>query len=76
MAFQKEYLDLVLVPSGLLVMFAYHLFLLYRYLNLPHTTVMGFENHDKKAWVERIMQVSISSHFVDPFYFTGTPRFS
>ncbi|KAB1222019.1 hypothetical protein CJ030_MR2G018511 [Morella rubra] len=57
MAFQKEYLDLVLVPSGLLVMFAYHLFLLYRYLNLPHTTVMGFENHDKKAWVERIMQI-------------------
>jgi uncharacterized membrane protein len=57
MAFQKEYLDLVLVPSGLLIMFAYHLFLLYRYLNCPHTTVMGFENNDKIAWVERIMQI-------------------
>lgn len=59
MAFQKEYLDLVLVPSGLLIMFTYHLFLLYRYLNLPHTTVIGFENNDKRAWVERIMQVSL-----------------
>ncbi|KAF5474461.1 hypothetical protein F2P56_006357 [Juglans regia] len=57
MAFQKEYLDLVLVPSGLLIMLAYHLFLLYRYLNLPHTTAMGFENNDKIAWVERIMQI-------------------
>ncbi|KAJ9136107.1 hypothetical protein P3X46_033218 [Hevea brasiliensis] len=56
MVFKKNYLDLILVPSGLPIMFAYHLFLLYRYLNLPHTTVMGFENNDKRAWVERIMQ--------------------
>ncbi|XP_008245362.1 PREDICTED: uncharacterized protein LOC103343485 [Prunus mume] len=57
MAFGKEDLDLVLVPSGLLIMFVYHIFLLYRYLHLPHTTVIGFENNDKRAWVERIMQV-------------------
>ncbi|GMH05480.1 hypothetical protein Nepgr_007320 [Nepenthes gracilis] len=63
MAFQKEYLDLILVPSGLLLMFAYHLFLLYRYLHLPHTTVIGFENNDTKAWVERIMQASLLSNF-------------
>ncbi|KAJ7947031.1 Protein of unknown function, DUF599 [Quillaja saponaria] len=60
MDFHKEHLDLVLVPLGLLIMFAYHLFLLYRYLNRPHTTVMGFENNDKRAWVERIMQVDKS----------------
>lgn len=57
MIFQKEYLDLVLVPSGLLIMFVYHLLLLYRCLRLPHTTVIGFENIDKKVWVEKIMQV-------------------
>ncbi|RDX61173.1 hypothetical protein CR513_60622, partial [Mucuna pruriens] len=39
MEFHKEYLDLILVPSGLLIMFAYHLFLLYKYINQPHTTV-------------------------------------
>ena len=56
MAFEKAQLDLLLVPSALLIMFAYHLFLLYRYLTAPHTTVIGFENNDKRAWVERIMQ--------------------
>lgn len=61
MDFKKDYLDLILVPSGLLIMFGYHLFLLYRYLNLPHTTVMGFDNNDKRAWVERIMQVSFTN---------------
>ncbi|TMW90289.1 hypothetical protein EJD97_015964 [Solanum chilense] len=55
MVFQKEYLDLFLVPIGLIIMFVYHLHLLYRYLKVPHTTVMGFENNDKRAWVEKIM---------------------
>uniref|UniRef100_A0A5B7CBV4 DUF599 domain-containing protein n=1 Tax=Davidia involucrata TaxID=16924 RepID=A0A5B7CBV4_DAVIN len=57
MVFQKEHLDLVLVPSALIIMVGYHLFFLYRYLNLPHNTVIGFENNDKKAWVDRIMQL-------------------
>ncbi|XP_061341522.1 uncharacterized protein LOC133287862 [Gastrolobium bilobum] len=57
MGFRKEYLDLILVPSGLLIMFTYHLFLLYRYINLPHKTVMGFENNDKRAWARNIMAV-------------------
>ncbi|XP_057462495.1 uncharacterized protein LOC130752694 [Actinidia eriantha] len=57
MIFRKEYLDLVLVPTGLLLMFGYHLFLLYRYLHLPHTTIFGFENNDKKYWVDKVMQM-------------------
>ncbi|XP_073016700.1 uncharacterized protein [Primulina eburnea] len=56
MKIEKEYLDLVLVPCGLLVMFSYHILLLYRCLKLPHTTVIGYENHDKKDWVQKIMQ--------------------
>ncbi|KAK6932627.1 Protein of unknown function DUF599 [Dillenia turbinata] len=57
MGFQKEDLDLILVPCGLIIMFAYHLYLLYRYLNQPHTTVIGYENNDRRAWVQKIMQV-------------------
>lgn len=56
MGFEKKDLDLVLVPSGLLIMFGYHLFLLHRYLHQPHTTVMGFENHSKRFWVQANMQ--------------------
>ncbi|KAA8519734.1 hypothetical protein F0562_013990 [Nyssa sinensis] len=57
MFFQKEHLDLVLVPSALIIMFGYHLFFLYRCITRPHTTVIGFENNDKKAWVDKIMQI-------------------
>ncbi|GFS30273.1 hypothetical protein Acr_00g0011140 [Actinidia rufa] len=59
MIFRKEYLDLVLVPTGLLLMFGYHLFLLYRYLHLPHTTIFGFENNDKKYWVDKVMKARL-----------------
>ncbi|XWS12587.1 hypothetical protein CRYUN_Cryun37aG0102800 [Craigia yunnanensis] len=61
MSFRKENLDLVLVPAGLLIMFAYHLILFYRYLHRPHTTVIGFENNDKEAWVERADKDDISN---------------
>ncbi|XP_062096973.1 uncharacterized protein LOC133802638 [Humulus lupulus] len=54
--FEKEYLDVVLVPTGLLIMFLYHLFLLYRYLNQPLTTVLGYENRDKRIWVDKVIQ--------------------
>ncbi|VVA16636.1 PREDICTED: unnamed product [Prunus dulcis] len=57
MVWKKEDLDLVLVPTGLLIMFCYHLFLLYRCLRHPETTVIGNENHCRKAWVERMLQV-------------------
>lgn len=53
----NEYLDVLLVPIGLLLMFGYHLFLLYRYLKCPQTTTIGYENHNKRAWVARMLQV-------------------
>lgn len=57
MVWRKDYLDAILVPSGLLIMFFYHVFLLYRCLKRPEATVIGYENHCKKAWVSSIMQV-------------------
>ncbi|MQM03135.1 hypothetical protein Taro_035914 [Colocasia esculenta] len=56
MLLEKGSIDMVLVPSGLVLMFGYHLILLYRVLRFPHTTVIGFENHNKKAWVERMLR--------------------
>ncbi|EEF39104.1 uncharacterized protein LOC8268829 isoform X1 [Ricinus communis] len=57
MSWRKEYLDLVLVPTGLLIMCCYHLYLLYRCLKFPETTIIGYENHCRRAWVERVLQV-------------------
>ncbi|KAF3789253.1 hypothetical protein EJ110_NYTH18950 [Nymphaea thermarum] len=54
----KELLDVVLVPSSLTLMFGYHLLLLYRVLRWPETTVIGYENHNKKAWVEKMLKRS------------------
>ncbi|XP_042383284.1 uncharacterized protein LOC121975607 [Zingiber officinale] len=58
MLLDRNSIDLLLVPAGLAVMFGYHLFLLYRIIRLPDTTVIGLENHNKRAWVERLMQRS------------------
>ena len=72
MGFGKQDLDLVLVPTGLLIMFVYHLVLLYRYLHKPDTTFMGYENEGKKSWVENIMKASItSSSFMRFGYFSN-----
>lgn len=57
MAWRKECLDLVLVPLGLMIMSGYHLYLLHRCLRSPETTDIGYENHYRKAWVERVLQV-------------------
>jgi len=59
MEWNKEYLDLILVPSGLLIMFGYHVFLLYRYLTNYKSTSIGYENHTKKAWVKGMLQVRL-----------------
>ncbi|WCJ27110.1 hypothetical protein M5689_008883 [Euphorbia peplus] len=56
MIFQREYLDLILVPSGLLIMFFYHIFLLYKYLNHSNSTFIGIENKDKEEWVQSLLQ--------------------
>lgn len=44
------------INTGLFIMFFYHLFFPYRYLNLPHTAALSLENHNKRAWIERIVQ--------------------
>ncbi|KAG2302206.1 hypothetical protein Bca52824_030857 [Brassica carinata] len=49
---KREYLDLVLVPFGLIIVLSYHLFLLYRILYFPYHTIIGYMNIDKSIWVE------------------------
>ncbi|KAK8943947.1 hypothetical protein KSP40_PGU002923 [Platanthera guangdongensis] len=56
MLLYKGNIDLVLVPSGLAIMLIYHLFLLYRVLRRPEITSIGYENHNKLAWVRRMLQ--------------------
>nr|XP_043631028.1 uncharacterized protein LOC122602403 isoform X2 [Erigeron canadensis] len=54
---KEEYLDLILVPFGFFIMCFYHLFLLYKYLKCPQLTTIGYENHNKNAWVEKMLLI-------------------
>ncbi|XP_057796811.1 uncharacterized protein LOC131012840 isoform X2 [Salvia miltiorrhiza] len=56
---KKEYLDFVLVPGGLLVMLGYHLFHLHRCINRAETTVVGYENYNRRVWVSRVLEVEV-----------------
>ncbi|XP_004295561.1 PREDICTED: uncharacterized protein LOC101305055 [Fragaria vesca subsp. vesca] len=57
MSFEEEYIDVFLVPAGLLIMLVYHLFLLFKYINKPLSTSIGYENNDKRIWVGKILQL-------------------
>ncbi|KAE8733629.1 hypothetical protein F3Y22_tig00001120pilonHSYRG00304 [Hibiscus syriacus] len=72
MAWSREYLDFALVPTGLLILSIYHVFLLYRCHKFPETTVIGLENHFKKAWVERMMQVQAKDRGLSLTMIDGT----
>jgi len=49
-------LDAVLVPTGILFLVAYHAYLLYRIIKYPNTTVIGFENGNRRVWVQQMMK--------------------
>ncbi|GAB4849441.1 hypothetical protein Ancab_004235 [Ancistrocladus abbreviatus] len=61
MKWNKDYLDLILVSSGLLILFGYHLYLLYKCITTPEETVIGFENHSRRAWVRNMMKVDVAN---------------
>eukprot|EP01018_Ginkgo_biloba_P025988 Gb_09346 [translate_table: standard] len=61
MGFEKYYLDYVMVPAGLLVLSAYHAWLLYRVINFPSTTVLGINAINRRIWVETMMADSVKN---------------
>ncbi|XP_020209979.1 uncharacterized protein LOC109794995 [Cajanus cajan] len=53
---EKKVLDLVLVPSGLLVMLAYHFWLLHQIIKHPTKTVVGVNAINRRFWVQAMME--------------------
>lgn len=49
-------MDLMLVPSGLLIMVAYHVWLWHRVRTQPHTTIIGTNSTGRRSWVTAIMK--------------------
>ncbi|CAA0813086.1 Protein of unknown function- DUF599 [Striga hermonthica] len=52
----KDILDYVLVPAGLAVMIAYHLWLLRQIIRRPSTTVLGVNAVNRRLWVRAMME--------------------
>lgn len=57
---KEESLDLVLVPTGLAVMIAYHVWLVYAILYRPKLTVISLNAESRRQWVFSMMTVRFS----------------
>lgn len=55
---ERSVLDYVLVPAGLLVMLAYHAWLLHRIVWHPNKTVIGVNAINRRFWVQAMMEDS------------------
>ncbi|RVW51251.1 hypothetical protein CK203_075499 [Vitis vinifera] len=53
---EKQILDYTLVPAGLLLMAAYHIWLLFFILNHPNKTVIGVNAFNRRFWVSAMME--------------------
>ncbi|GLT49258.1 hypothetical protein SLA2020_228270 [Shorea laevis] len=53
---EKRYLDFVLVPLGIFIMVAYHVYLFYRIINHPTKTVIGINAMNRRYWVLSMME--------------------
>lgn len=63
LSMEKRVLDFVLVPSGLSVMMAYHVWLLYRIVKHPTKTIVGVNAINRRFWVRAMMEVFFFSPF-------------
>ncbi|XP_058206333.1 uncharacterized protein LOC131319909 [Rhododendron vialii] len=53
---EKQVLDYMLVPTGLLLMVAYHVWLFYQVVKHPSTTVIGINAVNRRFWVRAMME--------------------
>ncbi|GAY44297.1 hypothetical protein CUMW_081120 [Citrus unshiu] len=53
---EQQLLDYILVPLGLLIMAAYHVWLLYRIVKHPTKTVIGVNAINRRFWVQAMME--------------------
>ncbi|MCL7034711.1 hypothetical protein MKW94_008617 [Papaver nudicaule] len=53
---RSKVLDYTLVPSGLVLMVSYHVWLLYRIITQPTQTVIGINAINRRIWVKTMME--------------------
>uniref|UniRef100_A0A7N0TIE1 DUF599 domain-containing protein n=1 Tax=Kalanchoe fedtschenkoi TaxID=63787 RepID=A0A7N0TIE1_KALFE len=53
---KESWMDMTLVPCGLLIMAAYHVWLLHRIINRPSVTFVGLNAINRRFWVRAMME--------------------
>ncbi|KAK6926122.1 Protein of unknown function DUF599 [Dillenia turbinata] len=53
---EQRVLDFTLVPTGILIMVSYHIWLLQRIINHPTKTVIGINATNRRFWVQAMME--------------------
>ncbi|KAK7260740.1 hypothetical protein RIF29_27030 [Crotalaria pallida] len=56
MEWRKCYLDVILVPMGLLITIGYHFWLWHKVRTQPHTTIIGINASGRRNWVKAMMK--------------------
>ncbi|KAF3446473.1 hypothetical protein FNV43_RR11652 [Rhamnella rubrinervis] len=56
MEWRKCYMDVILVPLGLLILTAYHLWLWHKVRTQPETTLIGINSTGRRLWVAAIVK--------------------
>ena len=56
MVWRQCYLDVVLVPLGLLLMASYHIWLWHKVRTRPETTIIGINAHGRRFWVHALLR--------------------
>ena len=57
MEWRKHYLDMILVPLGLLMSFSYHIWLWHKTRREPFSTTIGINAHARRFWVPAMLKV-------------------
>lgn len=56
---EEKYLDMVMVPLGLLLQATYHIWLFFTIVRHPNRTVIGVNAQVKHRWLRAMMAVSL-----------------
>ncbi|XP_057422782.1 uncharacterized protein LOC130716794 [Lotus japonicus] len=56
MEWKKYYLDVMLVPSGFLLITGYHFWLWHKVRTQPSSTIIGINSHGRRSWIPAMLK--------------------
>ena len=70
MEWRECYLDVILVPPGIMVYATYHVYLWYKLRTQPLTTIIGTNARARRFWVASIIKVIFKHVYIYTYPYT------